>query len=271
MDWTILGVYSTNKKGKIGSGGTRRQAAARTYWLAMDTGSGLRLQALSPEHLPTPVTFPVDRERFLQEYEPEPGLYTRKTLPALRTLLVREYGEDILRDPSGAVRGKLEPVRRLGLAQKNEQETLAFLDAFLPKLLAGKQALVREQRSRINSQGISLRKQGSHDAALQYYAKALELNPHDDHLHFNMARIHHEKGDREQAMASLDRALALNPGLEAAKSFRTHLERTGNGAGPKSFSQEDDGPPPPPELFDDPGAWGAKTRGPGPALWEDKD
>ncbi len=49
------------------------------------------------------------------------------------------------------------------------------------------------------------------DKALGYGLKALELAPEDPEVHYALARIYSETGDRAKAIAAYDRAIQLNP------------------------------------------------------------
>ncbi len=68
-----------------------------------------------------------------------------------------------------------------------------------------------------------MRKAGKLDLALEVYKRALELDPTDDHLLFNMARVFQAKGDDGKAVRCLTRALQLNPELLPARRLYHYI------------------------------------------------
>ena len=71
---------------------------------------------------------------------------------------------------------------------------------------------------------MSLRKEGKLDAALEIYKRALKLNPDDEGLYYNAARVVHEKSRPDLAIKLLKTALVKNPQFEAGRKFLQHLE-----------------------------------------------
>ncbi len=86
--------------------------------------------------------------------------------------------------------------------------------------LAGMQADFQpEHKHMFNGFGIDLRKNKIFDLAIKHYTKALDLSPSDENLYHNIARVHYEKGDVDQALKNLEKSLELNPNLRESELF----------------------------------------------------
>ena len=53
--------------------------------------------------------------------------------------------------------------------------------------------------------------EGDLDGSIQDHLEALRLSPKADHLHFSLAGIYAIKGDADQAIKTLEKAIKLNP------------------------------------------------------------
>ncbi len=72
-----------------------------------------------------------------------------------------------------------------------------------------------------NSLGVKLRKAGDVQGAIQAYSQALELTPHDENVHFNMAKAYYFLGDKKAALEKITTALSINAEFpEALKMYR---------------------------------------------------
>ncbi|MEW5722346.1 MAG: tetratricopeptide repeat protein [Thermodesulfobacteriota bacterium] len=69
----------------------------------------------------------------------------------------------------------------------------------------------------LNRLAIALRKQGKYTLAVNLYRQALEVNDRDENLHFNLGRCCFEARWMDLAVASLVRALEINPDFESAR------------------------------------------------------
>lgn len=73
-----------------------------------------------------------------------------------------------------------------------------------------------------NSLGVRLRKAGDHHSAIRAYKQALELTPHDENIHFNLAKAYFFMDDVENALDRLAVALSINQDFpEALKMYKT--------------------------------------------------
>jgi len=76
-----------------------------------------------------------------------------------------------------------------------------------------------EHKHVFNQLGIELRRGGMFDDAVKNYRKALEIDPADEALYFNLARAFKESGQRDDAIANIKKALELKPDFPEAKDL----------------------------------------------------
>lgn len=76
-----------------------------------------------------------------------------------------------------------------------------------------KGALDKSDIETFNRLGITLRKQGKPELAIEEYRKALKIAPNDAGLYYNMAMAYSEGRQFQDAFNFLDKALAINPDL----------------------------------------------------------
>jgi len=84
-----------------------------------------------------------------------------------------------------------------------------------------------ELRSRLidlyNSMGIKSRKDGDYDRAIAHVKKAISIQPQDEHLYYNLARIYIEQNDWKEADSAIDLALTIDPDFEAGKKLKNYI------------------------------------------------
>jgi tetratricopeptide (TPR) repeat protein len=237
-DYEVMGVYShsTKYEYQIGERGSRYRHG--TFWFVRKRSEDqFEVRPLNAHHVPSGVCKLVSREDFLKYYTPELSYYQENTLPCLEDLqkkvrLGRRYFNLGQMDRAeqefcNAVLMQDDSVDgNMGLSEVYaEQQEFTKLRTVLDTLLNIDEVFREEQRHRFNEFGMNLRKQGCFDDAIRFYSKALEVNEADENLHFNIARAFHGRGHRDQCRVHLDRALALNPAMEEAKSFLRALDK----------------------------------------------
>lgn len=234
----ILGVYSKQEVKDVGSGATRRGHQEITFWFVrrVDTDE-YEVQPLNSNHVPSGMRVTMSKGMFLQGYTPEPNYYETRTLPALKSLQKKiELGEKFFQQGllSKAEKEFLKAVMvddqnaqaNLGLgAVYSEQGDFAKVRKVIGVLLNNDDAFREEQRQQFNIFGISLRKQGLHEDAIRFYSKALDVDPNDEHLHFNLARVYFDHGEELECLKHIETALKLNPQFEAGRKFLEYLSR----------------------------------------------
>ena len=89
-------------------------------------------------------------------------------------------------------------------------------------LIAGDEDILTRVVRRLNSHGISCRKAGQLGEAANSFESAILVCDDDEGLFFNLTRVYMEGGRMPQAMETIRKALAINPGFREGKAL---LER----------------------------------------------
>lgn len=230
-----LGVYSKAAAGKTGVGTTLSDKASSTYWYARRlSDETYEVQPLNENNVPSGMRHELSKGDFMRDFTPEPGFYEQRTLPQLKSLqkkleLGAQYLDQRLFGPA-----EREFLKATMIDEENVEANLGLgtvysesgeaqkLKQVLDILLSKDETFNEEQRHMFNTFGISLRKQGLHEEAIAYYAKALDYNDGDENLHFNIARAYYARGEPEDAELTekhLRRALSLRPDFAEAQKF----------------------------------------------------
>lgn len=234
----IKGVFSSEKIAKVGAGVTVRKTTQTMYWYAEEDEQGVVwVQPLNPNYVPSGPKQEVPKDQFLEQYAPEPEFYTNKVYPSIRKLNQtiakaerhRSNGDTYSAEYefNNALRVDEENIRAnfgLGLTYLDRGDTDKADNIFL-RLIKMEATFEAEHKHLFNDFGISLRKNEMYDQATEYYAKALELSPNDENLHYNMARAYFAKANIPKTLEHLQTALALNKNLEIAQKFVLYLKK----------------------------------------------
>jgi len=235
---TILGVYSFKKEEHVGAGTTSTKQSIVTHWYARQLNKlDIEVQPLNGYHIPSGIRKIITVDDFLKTYVPEPKYYETHTVPAMKTLKEKiDQGEKAfsmgLLDQSEKSFIKalmiddinIEANYGLGEVYSKTKEYLK-LRQVLNTLLGLDEAFNQVHMQRINSFGVSLRKNGHLAEAINFFNKALEINNNDENLYFNIARVHFDKGDIGACLECLRSAVGLNDGFVEAQKFIGYCER----------------------------------------------
>ncbi|WP_459935375.1 tetratricopeptide repeat protein [Fundidesulfovibrio butyratiphilus] len=235
---SILGVYSLRKAEDVGVGATASRHDQVTYWYARQMSPDMvEVQPLNVYHVPSGMRSTLRTGDFLCAYSPEPRYYQTHTAPALKSLAAKiSQGEKYF---SMGLLDEAEKafIKALMIDESNipanyglgevytEKNDYARLKGVLSVLLGMNEAFTLHYRQKLNSFGISLRKQGFLDESQKFFCKALEVQGDDEHLYFNLARVLYEKGEMDRCLDSLRHAVQLNGEFLEARKFIAHCER----------------------------------------------
>jgi len=233
----VLGVYSHRVSTDMGTGATKSQRTEETYWFIRQVGpEKFDIQPLNIYHVPSGLREFISWDK-LSEYTPEPKYYQVNTVPALKTLydkVAKGQGNLKAGDLDSAEKEFMKALMiddqnveaNYGLGEvyteKNEVEKL---EKILKVLMGLDEAFDIEHRAKLNSFGVQLRKNGHFEQAIVFMEKALKINPDDDHIHFNLARVYFDKKDFTICKRLLTDALRLNPNFSEAKSFLSYCNK----------------------------------------------
>lgn len=241
----IYGVFSSEIKSKVGTGTTARTEVKQALWFANEMEPGedgervIQVQPLNNNNVPYGTKTEVILDEFLRDYSPELEYYQSTVYPKMRELdavLTRaekhrdqgalysaQFGfEEALEFDEQNVRANFG----LGLTYMAREDMDKAADIF-KRVVGLDAAFSPEHKHLFNEFGISLRKSRLYDQAVEYYTRALDMTTDDENLYYNIARAHWDNGDRDNCRASLEKALEINPGFEAAQQFLDHLNKQG--------------------------------------------
>lgn len=225
----------------IGDGTTKTKSVSVLYFFAHEEDEGrVSLRPLNSNNVPCGERTFISKDELLREYTPEPDLYLKAVVPAMR-----ELSRSIARGESHRSRGQYnsaeyEYENALTIDEENVRATfglgLTYIDwgdlekaaLVFDKLVAMDDAYRPEHKHLFNEFGISLRKSGMLDQAEAYYRRALQLCDVDEHLYFNIARACFEKRDFATCIDYLSRAFELNSDFDEAKKLM-HAALEGKG------------------------------------------
>jgi tetratricopeptide (TPR) repeat protein len=231
-------AVSDKKDNKLGLGETARATARSVYYYAERTAAGsLFVQPLNADFHPSGRKRNLTLEEFLDGYRPEPLVYYNRVKPSMDGVEQNlEKGDGLMEagKPEAAQRcyaqalevddGNIRGMFGLGLAYLASGKNDDALE-ILGRIMHLEMAFAPEHTHLFNRFGIQMRKAGMLPQALDYYNKALALNAGDEHLHFNVCRIHYELEDYHEAARCVSTALSLNSGFTEAERMLAHLHR----------------------------------------------
>ena len=235
---TVLGVYSLRRTDDVGTGATQTQHSQLTYWYARQLDQvTVETQPLNVYHVPSGIKRKTALNEFLRAYTPEPRYYESNTVPALRSLKAKiDQGEKCF---SMGLLDEAEKafLKALMIDEENvpanyglgdvyaEQKDFLKLRKVLNVLIGLDDAFSGEYRQKLNTFGINLRKQGCLDESIEFFNKALEIQKNDEHIYFNLARVHFDKGEIDKCLGNLNMATTINPSFAEARQFIAYCEK----------------------------------------------
>lgn len=238
------GVFSREEKAWIGSGTTKRKVVKAVYYFACQQQDGtVELRVLSSNNLPQGEAKRLNIDEFLAGFKPEPEIYKKQTLPALREVSKNLAKGDRLRQQGQPFSAEVAFQSVLNVDAENVRGTfglgLTYLDqgktseaeGVLKRIVRNVNSFDPENKHMFNEFGIKLRKNKMYDQALAYYATAYKHAKRDENLCYNIARTLLDKGDPRTAKKYLAKALALRPDFaEAAKLLLVVEKQLATGA-----------------------------------------
>ncbi|MEF3695574.1 tetratricopeptide repeat protein [Desulfolutivibrio sp.] len=237
----IKGVFSTQTKGVIGFGATKRKVKQHIYAFVEEEPDGsLCVRELNKHFVPVGKSRWITKDVLLKDFLPEPDVYLNKVLPAMRQVEESVEKADDHRVNGELISAEFEYKNALRLDEEHIRGTfglgLTYLargetdnaDIVFRRVVTLDGAFDEEHKHLFNEFGIRLRKNGMYAQALKFYNRAAKLlKREDEHLLYNIARTFYEKGQGKQARRLLEKALVNNPDFEQARDFLAVLERGG--------------------------------------------
>jgi tetratricopeptide (TPR) repeat protein len=239
----ITGVFSSQAIAKVGTGTTSRKTIQKAYWYAeekepdADGNAVVMVRPLNKNNVPSGQAEAVPKGDFLERFNPELEFYQKEVFPRMK-----ELDSTLKRAEEQRAQGALysaqfeyqsaltvdeENVRAnfgLGLTYMERGETTKASDIF-ERVVTLDAAFSPEHKHLFNEFGINLRKSKLLDQAVEYYERALKITDNDENLYYNIARAYFERGDRDDCLANLRKALEMRPGFEEAQKFLAYVEK----------------------------------------------
>lgn len=228
-DGSVRCVFSTMEMMKVGTGTTTRKHASKLYWFVEEEENEMfSVRQINTHHIPAGDRKTIPLQELMNRYIPEIEFYEEKTIPAMEVL------EDHLDDGDQYFSdGKLYSAegsynKALKLDEQNVRALfnlgLIYLELkdmdkakdMMGDLLGVKSAFDGKNQHLFNEFGISLRKSGMFDEAVEYYTHALKYVKKDENLYYNIARANYERSNWEECVKALEKIFEINPRLEVA-------------------------------------------------------
>lgn len=238
LDYPIKGVFTTDREMKIGFGATKRTVMQNVLvFVEQDKGGRIWGQVINENDIPSGERFVISQEELLEAYLPDPSVYHKRVLPAVRNLNKTISRAERHRSHGELFSAEYEFNNALQIDEENVRATfglgLVYLDRadsqkaqqVFERLILLDAAFESPHKHMFNEFGIKLRKNSMYEESLRFYARAAELAGDDDHLMYNIARSLLESGDNDGAVRYMKKALALNPDLREARMLSKFLEK----------------------------------------------
>ncbi|MBI4827884.1 MAG: tetratricopeptide repeat protein [Nitrospinae bacterium] len=206
----VAGIFYERKKIEAGTMATKRvhsQPHDLHYYCKSNTKGEVELFYLKPTGEPTKMLMDtIDRADFDTRFQ---DCSTHKC--ELKAVSPQDAAKEkaAAKVSLEANLGKGKAHMSLGEVDKAREafETMSKLDNLYDK----------ENKHIFNEYGIELRRAQLYDLAIDNYNKALEIDPNDEALYFNIARALNESGNTQAAVENLQKALKLKPDFAEAK------------------------------------------------------
>jgi tetratricopeptide (TPR) repeat protein len=241
----ISGAFSTRNVSEVGTGATRRRNVQKAFWFVEETepdNDGTRLilvRPLNENNVPSGSGETVPLPDFLSRFTPELEFYHAEVYPRMRELSETLVRAEERRDQGAFYSAQFEYESALDLDERNIRANFGLgltymargdaekADDIFRRVVALDAAFAPEHKHLFNEFGISLRKSGLTNQAVEYYSRALEITDNDENLFYNIARAYYERGDVAECRENLNRALELAPELAVAVQFMEFLDEEG--------------------------------------------
>ncbi|WP_419786531.1 tetratricopeptide repeat protein [Pseudodesulfovibrio sp.] len=233
----IEGVFSTEKKGKIGTGTTARRVTQTSYYFCVEGEDGnINIQLLNNKNVPTGEVTQISKDTLLEEYLPMPQLY-KEVMGNVREIQKSVARGEKFRKRGETFTAEFEFNKALNLDEQNVRANFGVglcllardeaerAQEVFERILQIDSAFGEEHKHLFNEYGIELRKKKMLDQAIEYYGRALDLTDQDENLWYNLARARFDKEDYAGAADAVTRCLELEPRHEHAQKMLNYINK----------------------------------------------
>lgn len=223
-------VFSSIREIKVGTGTTARKQKSKVIWFVEQLDdNAYQIRKVNPYFVPTGEAKNITFEELMKDYTPEVEIHMAKVEPAMRNLHARLEKGDAHRHNKEHDDAEIEYNMALEVDEENvraifglglvyaERRNVERAQAVFKQLVDMDAAFQEDHKHLFNEFGISLRKNELFQEATEYYTRALEFcEEGDEHLYYNLARVHYEQGDWKNCFTNVSHALKLNNALREA-------------------------------------------------------
>jgi tetratricopeptide (TPR) repeat protein len=231
-------IYCKEEKITVGFGCTQKVVVIKNYYQMIDKDEDhIECQLLNSFDEPMGFNVVIEREK-LKEYTYCPDYFeNKKTGKEIMMEHHIEKGDKHFAEKE-YYSAEHEYDRALALDDDNLRANLGKGNTLFARgerkkgekvfaKLSNIEALYDQENKHIfNEFGIELRRKGMLNEAITNYGKAINIDPDDWVLYYNLAKAYYEKGDLIEATNQLKTALTINPGFREAKDFLESIEET---------------------------------------------
>ena len=236
-------VFFERKKMEIGTGATSQDKVEDIHYHIVEKKEGeLDVEMLNAAGKRTGIVIDtIDKEAFLNrffscfEHECEffPKLSEEESKEKSKTH--RENG-DRLKAQNEMKQAELEYGNALKFdeqsARANYGMAKVLIDSgrnddgkkLLKKLTKMENIFEKENKHLFNEIGIDLRKQKIHEEAFEYYSKAISIDPDDEALLYNLARLQKDANKYQESLDTINKALKIKPDFQEGKELIAWLQ-----------------------------------------------
>lgn len=239
VDELIEGVFSIEKKVKIGTGTTARRVTQQAYYYAKQVDAEqVEIQALNAENVPFGRKEKISKDSLLQDYLPDPSRYNA-VMKKLREIQKAVARGDKFRKRGETFTAEYEYNKALSLDEQNVRANFGVGICYMARgemnkaqevferVLEIEAAFGNEHKHLFNEYGIQLRRNKMYDEAVEYYNRALELTQDDENLYYNVARAELERKNVEGCRKALAQCLKLKPDHAEGLKILAYLKKKG--------------------------------------------
>ncbi|MGL1863063.1 MAG: hypothetical protein OCC46_11130 [Pseudodesulfovibrio sp.] len=233
----IEGVFSIDRKGKIGTGTTAKRVEQTVLYYAKQVDEDtVDLQLLNPKNVPFGTPDQVTKDELLNDYTPMPDLL-KEVLANLRQVNKSLARGDKFRKRGESFTAEFEFTNALNLDEENvranfgiglcllERDEEERAKEVFDRIINIESAFEDEHKHLFNEYGIALRKKKLGQQAVDYYKRALDLSGQDENLWFNLARAHFDTEDWTQCATAAAKCVELSPDHPEGKKVLAYLAK----------------------------------------------
>lgn len=240
-------VYVKVTKIVLGTGSTSRNSSTQTYFRVYEgEGDKLRCVLLNDKRKETGLVDMVPEGEFLAEYQSAPDyrlelteeetdpqkVAARKQVAAGKVHLEKEEFLSAEFEFDKAIRlddRNVEAKVGKGASLVGQGDVDGAKEVFAQ--VSEMEELYEDKNKHVmNDYGMRLRQGKFYDQALATYRRALDLDPEDENLRYNIARAYYEQGALDQCLAEIEQTLKLRPGHADAETLKKLVEAKKAGA-----------------------------------------